>query len=77
MKNKLIDLNNHLFSQLERLGDEDKKGEVLKEEIDRSKAVAGVAKNIIDNARLALDVEKTLNGTLRKTRPEMLKDESK
>jgi len=77
MKNKLRDLNNHLFSQIERLSDEDKKGEVLKEEIDRSKAVAGVAKNIIDNARLALDVERTLNGTLRKTRPEMLKDESK
>ncbi len=58
MKNKLTDLNNHLFAQLERLGDENLKGEKLQEEIDRSKAVTGVSKEVVSNARLVLDAEK-------------------
>ncbi|CAH1521330.1 conserved hypothetical protein [Vibrio owensii] len=57
MKNQLIDLNNHLFTQIERLSDEGIKGEKLKEEIDRSKAVASVSNQIIANARLSLDAE--------------------
>lgn len=58
MKNQLIDLNNHLFAQLERLGDEDLKGDDLKQEIERGKAVANVGRQVIDNARLALDAHK-------------------
>lgn len=56
MKNKLSDLNNHLFAQLERLGDESIKGEELKNEIERGKSMASVAKEIVSNAKLALDV---------------------
>ncbi|MFL1404223.1 hypothetical protein ACJO2E_02620 [Marinobacter sp. M1N3S26] len=57
MKNKLTDLNNHLFAQLERLNDEELAGEELKEEIMRSRAITGVSKEIVSNARLVLDAE--------------------
>ena len=54
MKNKLADLNNHLFAELERLGDEDLKGESLNEEINRASAVVNVAEQIISNGHLVL-----------------------
>tara|TARA_A100000171_G_scaffold46447_1_gene51294 strand:+ start:699 stop:968 length:270 start_codon:yes stop_codon:yes gene_type:complete len=50
MKNSLTDLNNHLFAQMERLGDESIKGEALEDEIGRARAVAGIADRIINNA---------------------------
>ncbi|MCP5385965.1 MAG: hypothetical protein H6916_04005 [Novosphingobium sp.] len=54
MKNKLTDLNNHLFAQLERLGDEDLSGEKIADEVKRAKAITGVAEQIISNADLQL-----------------------
>ena len=58
MKNKLTDLNNHLFEALERLNDDDLTGEELDKEIKRSEAISKVAKNIIDNGALALQAQK-------------------
>lgn len=69
MKNKLIDLNNHLFVQLERLNDEENTGDKLKEEIERARAISCVASNIIDNARLALEAQKALDNSIRKMPP--------
>lgn len=58
MKNKLIDLNNYLFMQLERLNDESIAGDELAAEIERSKAVASVASQIIQVGKLALEATK-------------------
>lgn len=55
MKSTLGDLNNHLFAQLERLGDEDLTGDELAEEINRAKAVTGVASQIISTGSLVLE----------------------
>lgn len=59
MKNKLSDLNNHLFAQLERLGDESLKGDALTEEISRAKAITNVAQQIVNNGNLVLNAIKT------------------
>jgi hypothetical protein len=60
MKNKLTDLNNHLFEQLERLNDEDLTEEQLSKEIGRAKAMTDVANSIINNAKVVLDASKFL-----------------
>lgn len=58
MKNKLTDLNDHLFAEIERLGDEELSGEKLQQEISRAKAIADISGKVIDNAKLALDATK-------------------
>ena len=63
MKNTLGDLNNHLFAQLERLGDEELKGEDLKEELERAKMISLVAIRIIDNGTLLLDAQKFIENS--------------
>lgn len=72
MKNKLIDLNNHLFAQMERLSEEDLKGDDLIQEINRSKAISSIATQIINNAKLSLNAHKAINEGLINTAPEML-----
>lgn len=77
MQNTLGDLNNHLFAQLERLGNEELKGDELKEEILRAKAVTDIAGEIIDNANTVLDVMKFQAETLGRSSisiPKMLED---
>lgn len=59
MSNKLTDLNTHLFTQLERINKSDLKGDELKEEINRGRAITQIGKQIISNANLALQAEKT------------------
>lgn len=58
MKNKLTDLNNHLFAQLERLADEDMSAEQIEQEVKRSEAIVSVADQITGNAELQLKAAK-------------------
>lgn len=58
MENKLTDLNNILFEQIERLNDDDLHGEALKQQIKRSQAIESVAGMIIANANTVLKAEK-------------------
>lgn len=72
MKNKLSDLNNHLFEQLERLNDQDIKGDQLSEEIRRSEAMATIAGSIIGNASLILKAHVELGGDHKLTQAQLL-----
>jgi hypothetical protein len=77
MKNSLGDLNNHLFAQLERLGEEDLKGEKLAEEIDRAKSISQVAGQVISNGKLLLDAVRVKDeylGGENKRMPAMLRE---
>lgn len=54
VKNTLGDLNNFLFEQLEKLADDDIKGDELEGEIRRSEAMAKVSEQIIKTGELQL-----------------------
>ena len=54
MKNKLTDLNDHLFAQLERLSDEDLTPEQIEVEVKRTEAIVSVADQIIQTGNTAL-----------------------
>lgn len=58
MKNGMTDLTNHLFAQLERLGDEDLTPEQIDAECERSKAIVSVADQIATNGDLQLKAAK-------------------
>ena len=78
MKNKLIDLNNHLFSQIERLSEEGLDEDEIKKEVQRSNSMANLAKQVIANAKLALDAEKFKHGGLpiNANLPAMIEDQN-
>lgn len=57
MKNKIEDLRNHLFETLEALRDEEKPMD-----IDRAKAIAGVAQVIINSAKAETDFIREVGG---------------
>lgn len=54
-RNTLMDLNNALFEQMERLNSDDVD---LEKEVIRTKAMESVSRNIIDNARVVLEAQR-------------------
>lgn len=54
MKNKLTDLNDHLFMALERLNDEELDAEKIETEAKRADAIVAVAEQIVRGADLQL-----------------------
>lgn len=74
MKNKLTDLNNHLFAQIERLSEEKIKPDQLNLEIDRAKSMSIIAKDVVEVQRLALKAQQVFSdmGDKNKDMPKML-----
>ena len=58
MKNRLSDLNNHLFAQLERLSDEDLTPDQIDQESTRGEAIVATADQIIKIAALQIQAAK-------------------
>jgi hypothetical protein len=59
-RNKITDLNDHLFAQLERLNDETIKPEKMEMEFQKAKAISNVASQIIKANKLTLDAMRIL-----------------
>ena len=75
MKNTLGDLNNHLFAQLEKLGDDDLTGEELESELKRADAICDISEQIIKNGELQYKAMKHMDEygyERQKAVPEML-----
>lgn len=51
-------LADHLFAELERLGDESLEGDALRQEVDRARAIGEVAGKVIETGKLMLDAAK-------------------
>jgi hypothetical protein len=62
MRNKLTDLNDHLFEQLERLNSDELKGKELEEEIKRAKAMSQVATQIVNGHKTIVDAMRVASG---------------
>lgn len=58
MKNKIRDLDNHLFSALERLNDDEIMASDGDKEVNRAKAISEISKNVIKSADLQLKAQR-------------------
>jgi len=64
-KNKLSDLNDHLFAAIERLNDEDLTSEQLELETKRADSIVSLSNQVISIAKTTVDALKLVsNGNL-------------
>jgi len=63
MRNKIEDLRNHMFAALEKLSDAEG-AEEIKNELDRSKAIAELGKVIVESAKAEVDFVKATKGEI-------------
>ena len=70
-KRQLVDLQDALFSQIDRLSDPDISEDKLKTEIARTKALTDVASRVVDVGRLSVDAwdAAARHGTILKGKP--------
>lgn len=61
MKNTLVDLNNYLFEQIERLQDDSLSDEDFEKEVKRSEAMTKISEKIIANGELAFKTMKHMD----------------
>jgi hypothetical protein len=55
MKNRLTDLNDHLFAQLERISEEGLSAEQIEAEVKRADAIVDLADAVISNVKVQLE----------------------
>ena len=65
MKNKIEDLRNHLFAQLERLNDEESMKNPLKleKELQKAKAISEIGQVIVNSAKVEADFLKSIDSS--------------
>ena len=78
MRNQLIDLNNHLFAQIERLSEDDlaQDKDRLHLEIQRTRAISEIGSTIVKNAQLALEARRMQDEGDIKSPPPMIENKS-
>ncbi|MEO6965124.1 MAG: hypothetical protein ABI076_04405 [Acidobacteriaceae bacterium] len=60
-KNRLSDLNDHLFAQIERLSDEGLASDSLEDEVKRGNAIVAVADQILRHTTLQVQAAKIVS----------------
>lgn len=74
MKNKITDLNDHMFMMLEKLNDDELTGDELAMECKRASAMAQIGSVIVKNHKNAIDVMKLRGNGNEEEAPEFLSD---
>ena len=74
MKNNLSDLNNHLFSMLETIEDDEMTDKRLEKELKKAQAICSISSQILKVASVQLSAIKTAEqcGLLNKEMPALL-----